>query len=202
MTAKTDQVPSWRIQMISALALCALATTATAQTQHGDDSQPTAVDTAVAGAPTASGEVDNTPGPRASDGTNGSPAGAEIAEQQPDLAEVLRRLDLLAEEVERLRSGEDVAPVSVEDARRLGLAPSAAAAYGLDRGVSIAGYGEMLLENFADESEAGTPTGRATQFDFLRAIIYAGYRFNDRFLFNSEIEIQRLKKWETGWQGH
>jgi len=190
LTTKTDQVRSWRTQTILALALCALATTATAQTQHGDDSQSTPVDTAVAGAPAAAGDVDDSQDSGASVRANGSVVDVETGEQQPDLAEALRRLDLLAEEVERLRSGEDVEPVSVEDARRLGLAPSAAATYGRDRGVSIAGYGEMLLENFADESEAGTPTGRTTQFDFLRAIIYAGYRFNDKFLFNSEIEIE------------
>jgi len=190
VTARTGPGRFWHTRTMSALALCAFATTATAQTQRDDDSQSTPVDTAVARAPAAADDVDESEDSGARGPANGSPAGAETGEQQPDLAEVLRRLDLLAEEVERLRSGEDVEPVSVEDARRLGLAPSAAATYGRDRGVSIAGYGEMLLENFADESEAGSPTGRTTQFDFLRAIIYAGYRFNDKFLFNSEIEIE------------
>lgn len=194
MTARTRPGRFWRTGIMSALALCAVATAAIAQTRQGDDPQSTPVDTAVASAPAAAGDVPDGEDSGASGPANGSPPGAETGKQQPDLAEVLRRLDLLAEEVERLRSGEDVEPVSVDDARRLGLAPSAAATYGLDRGVSIAGYGEMLLENFADESEAGTPTGRATQFDFLRAIIYAGYRFNDRFLFNSEIEIEHADK--------
>ena len=48
----------------------------------------------------------------------------------------------------------------------------------------------MLYENFTDENQAGVPTGQTSQFDFLRAILYAGYRFNDKFLFNSEIEIE------------
>jgi hypothetical protein len=47
-----------------------------------------------------------------------------------------------------------------------------------------------LYENYAPENEAGVPSGRGTQLDFLRAIVYAGYRFNDRFLFNSEIEVE------------
>ena len=46
----------------------------------------------------------------------------------------------------------------------------------------------MLLENYADSS------GKTTQFDYLRAILYAGYRFNDRFLFNSEIEVEHAKE--------
>ena len=156
---------SWRRGLIPAVVLCTFASAATAQTQSGDDSEPAPVEAAVAG-------------------------GAEAAEQAPDLVELQRRLDVLADEVERLRSGEEVEPLTADEARRLGLAPSAAATYGRDRGVSIAGYGEMLLENFGDENEAGAPTGRTTQFDFLRAIIYAGYRFNDKFLFNSEIEIE------------
>jgi hypothetical protein len=103
----------------------------------------------------------------------------------------MRRLDLLAEEVERLRSGEESrVGLSAEEARALGLAPSAAATYGRGEGLSIAGYGEMLYENYAPENEAGVPSGRGTQLDFLRAIVYAGYRFNDRFLFNSEIEVE------------
>ena len=114
---------------------------------------------------------------------------AETAEQEPevDIAELEQRIEILAEEVERLRSGEDER-LDVDEARRLGLAPSAAATYAIDRGVSIAGYGEMLLENFADSS------GKTTQFDYLRAILYAGYRFNDRFLFNSEIEVEHAKE--------
>jgi len=107
-----------------------------------------------------------------------------------DLEELQRQLEILAEEVERLRSGEDRVEISDQDARALGLAPSAAATYEQGSGVSIAGYGEMLYENFAGENEAGQPTAKTNQFDFLRAILYAGYRFNDAFLFNSEIEVE------------
>ena len=108
-----------------------------------------------------------------------------------DLEELQRQLDILAEEVERLRSGEEEAVELTEDqVRALGLAPSAARTYERSRGVSIAGYGEMLYERFSGANQAGDPSGRTSQIDFLRAIIYAGYRFNDKFLFNSEIEIE------------
>jgi uncharacterized small protein (DUF1192 family) len=120
---------------------------------------------------------------------------AEGEQQSPDVAELERRLDVLAEEVERLRSGEEQArELTEEDTRALGLGPSAAATYESGGGVSLAGYGEMLFENFASEDEAGQPTGKGSQFDFLRAIIYAGYRFNDTFLFNSEIEIEHANE--------
>ena len=116
--------------------------------------------------------------------------GQEQQSDAIDLEELQRQLDILAEEVERLRSGEQPVELNEDDARALGLALSAAATYERPPGVSIAGYGEMLYENFANENEAGRPTGRTSQFDFLRAILYAGYRFNDRFLFNSEIEVE------------
>lgn len=121
---------------------------------------------------------------------------ASDAERQAQIDELQRRIDVLAAEVEKLRSGE--APqVELSDARRraLGMAPSAAATYRrATEGVSLAGYGEMLLENFASENEAGRGGAPTTRLDFLRAILYAGYRFNDKFLFNSEIEIEHANE--------
>ncbi len=109
-----------------------------------------------------------------------------VERQQADIEELERRIEVLAEEIERLRSGEREIEVTVDEARAMGLAPSAAAAYGIEQGVSIAGYGEMLYENYASE--------RTSQFDYLRAILYAGYRFNDKFIFNSEIEVEHAKE--------
>ena len=124
-------------------------------------------------------------------GAEGEPAegeaeGQDIDEQAVDIEELVRRIELLAEELERLRSGEPESEVTIDQARALGLAPSAAAAYAIDSGVSIAGYGEALYENYASD--------KTTQFDYLRAILYAGYRFNDKFLFNSEIEVEHAKE--------
>ena len=129
--------------------------------------------------------------PAAADGQGAEPeeVGSAAAEEQGesvDVEELERRVEILAEELERLRSGEPDGEVPIDRARALGLAPSAAAAYGRDAGVSIAGYGEMLYENYA--------SSKTDQFDFLRAILYAGYRFNDRFLFNSEIEVEHAKE--------
>ena len=120
-------------------------------------------------------------------------AGAPDAAQ---IEELRRRIDLLAAELERLRSGESP-QVELTDERRqsLGLAPSAAATYRrASEGVSFAGYGEMLLENFNSENESGVGRAPTTRLDFLRAILYAGYRFNDKFLFNSEIEIEHANE--------
>jgi hypothetical protein len=120
----------------------------------------------------------------------------DAAPEQPaagqSVDELRRRLDILAAEVEKLRSGEhETIDLPEERRRALGLAPSAAATYRRrTEGVSLAGYGEMLLENFARENQAGAGNAPTTRLDFLRAVLYAGYRFNDTFLFNSEIEIE------------
>lgn len=118
---------------------------------------------------------------------------AALGTQDPaSVDELRRRLDVLAAEVERLRSGE--APpqeLSAERLRTLGLAPSAAATYRRTTdGVSFAGYGEMLLENYKSANESGAAGAPTTRLDFLRAVLYAGYRFSPKFVFNSEIEIE------------
>ena len=142
-------------------------------------SDPAAVETEPGEAPVENAEE--------AEATEEAEAEAEAeAEQQADVEELERRIELLAEEVERLRSGEPDREVTIDQARALGLAPSAAAAYAQDAGVSIAGYGEALYENYASD--------KTTQFDYLRAIMYFGYRFNDKFLFNSEIEVEHAKE--------
>jgi hypothetical protein len=124
-------------------------------------------------------------------------AGGSSVDAQPQtpeqIEELRRRLDVLAAEVERLRSGEpeESKEISEERRRALGLSPSAAATYRrVSRGISFAGYGEMLAENFASENESDAGGAPTTRIDFLRAVLYTGYRFNDRFLFNSEIEVE------------
>ena len=102
------------------------------------------------------------------------------------VAELERRIEILAEELELLRSGEQVQEITADETRALGLAPSAAATYAQVSGASFAGYGEMLYENYSGD--------KTTQFDYLRAIFYAGYRFNERFLFNSEIEVEHANE--------
>jgi hypothetical protein len=104
-------------------------------------------------------------------------------------------MDLLAAEVEALRSGEERrTPLTGEQVRLLGLGPSAASVYERKAGVSVAGYGEMLYENFHSMDEGGGGGPKSSQIDFLRAVLYTGYRFNDRFIFNSEVEFEHVHK--------
>lgn len=111
----------------------------------------------------------------------------------PELEEIRRELNILAEEVEKLRSGSET-ETEIADAKRqsLGLGPSAAKIYSKKQGVSIAGYGEMLYENSSGNA--------SDQIDFLRAVVYVGYRFNDKFLFNSELEVEHASTGEGSEQ--
>ena len=99
-----------------------------------------------------------------------------------------RKIDALTLDIERLRIGKAAVPQAEGSVH--GFGPAASKVYAIERGVSIGGYGEMLYQNFADERDDGAPSGKTDSLDFLRAVLYFGYKFNDRFLFNSEIEFE------------
>lgn len=105
------------------------------------------------------------------------------------LTEIERRLQILAEEVEDLKVGDAAAQVSHDQAIS-GLGPAASKVYQKDQGVSVGGYGEALLEFFDDSRDDGSESGAVDRFDFLRAVFYFGYKFSDRWIFNSEIEFE------------
>jgi len=115
-----------------------------------------------------------------------APASGQAADSAR-IAELERRMEALTREIERLSLGDEVVQA---DTSIGGLGYGASKVYGIQRGVSIGGYGEFLYENYAAESESGAPSGKKDQFDALRAILYVGYKFNDRLLFNSEIEVE------------
>ena len=113
-----------------------------------------------------------------------------------DLTELERRIDLLAAEVEKMRTG-GATEVDAPGGQR-GLGPAASKVYNVERGVSIGGYGEMLYQSFASETEDGSASAKSDQLDFLRAIVYVGYKFNDRIHFNSEIEFEHASTGKGG----
>ena len=115
-----------------------------------------------------------------------------------EVEELHRQLDILAEEVELLRSGEPERELTEEKRKSLGLSPSASKVYRKPKGVSLAGYGEMLYSNFDQRNQSGEEVDAVSRLDFLRGILYAGYRFNDRFLFNSEIEFEHSSTSKAG----
>lgn len=124
---------------------------------------------------------------------------APAAAQQQDTAidRIQKQIEALTREIESLRLGEDV--VAKADTAQFGIGPAASKVYRVRQGVSLGGYGEVLYENFAKEREnenaAGLPRD---QIDALRLILYVGYKFSPRFVFNSEIEFEHASTGQGG----
>ncbi len=87
----------------------------------------------------------------------------------------------LSEELRRLKL--ELGLRDVEYQSYGGLGPAASKVYFAPKGLSIGGYGEVVYRN----QLAG---GDADQSDLLRLVLYVGYRFSDRLVFNSEVEFE------------
>ncbi|MGB5873883.1 MAG: hypothetical protein WBH56_09160 [Bacteroidota bacterium] len=123
-------------------------------------------------------------------------AGTSRAQEPDSLAEIRRQIEVLAEELERMKLGEvaDLPPVSDQ-----GLGPAASRVYSLRKpGVSLAGYGELVYENFSNTRDDQTESRKKDKIDYLRAVVYFGYRFNEWILFNSEIEFEHASTGKGG----
>ncbi|MFQ5351472.1 MAG: hypothetical protein ACE5D3_00165, partial [Candidatus Binatia bacterium] len=115
-----------------------------------------------------------------------------VAGNTERIAELERKIDILAGELRRLRESQAI-PAKPEPAGVHGLAPGASRVYGSDRGPSLGGYGEANLEQIIGDK------GNSTEvFDAARLVLYLGYKFNERILFNSEIEIEHASTSESG----
>lgn len=117
-----------------------------------------------------------------------APAAAQ--EPAPDAAELERRIDLLAAELEALRTGQEP-PATAGPIAFSGLGPSAGQAYRLPPGqLGWGSYGEILYQSPDDRTDGGTPSGLADRWDMQRAVVFLGYRVNEDWLVNAEIEYE------------
>src|SRR5688572_14311101 len=89
--------------------------------------------------------------------------------QDERVTELERKVEVLASELEQLRLG--TAADTAGLGSRRGLGPAASKVYGVARGVSIGGYGEMLYENFDKQREDDAPSGALDRIDFLRLVL-------------------------------
>ncbi len=95
-----------------------------------------------------------------------------------------RKTDILSQEVEKLRTNLAI-PEETKYKSAYGLGPAASKVYQVGRGLSIGGYGEGNYQ--ARVGDKGSNTDNA---DLERLVLYAGYKFTDHILFNSEIEFE------------
>ncbi len=124
-------------------------------------------------------------------------ASAGVARAQSDAPsndELARRIEALAAELDDLTHGEVAAPL----VSRHGFGPAASKIYSVQEGFSFGGYGEMVYNNFSDSREDDTPSGARDRIDFLRQILYVGYKFDAHVLFNAEIEFEHASTGKSG----
>jgi hypothetical protein len=111
------------------------------------------------------------------------------------IAELERKVEVLTDELERTRA--DVAvPEEPELKSQYGLGPAASKIYGVTRGLSIGGYGEGHYTALVGDK--GNDTNRA---DWLRMVLYAGYKFTENIVFNTEIEFEHATTEGTASSG-
>ncbi len=126
-----------------------------------------------------------------------SPAGPATEKRVEELE---KKVDVLTKEIEALRLGDGASPAPppaaagaaagvLEGVSRYGLGPAASRVYAR-KGVSIGGYGEVLYQGFASSRQDGQPSGLTNTIDLARAVFYFGYKFDDHFVFNSEVEYE------------
>jgi hypothetical protein len=101
-------------------------------------------------------------------------------QQTGDVAELRREIDVLTREIEALKTSPERKVVEATGPQ-YGLGAAASKVYRAEPGVSIGGYGEFLYQK---------PQRGNALADVVRAVVYTGYKFNSRTLFNSELEVE------------
>ena len=109
----------------------------------------------------------------------------DAANEKGRIDELEEKVDILTDEVGRLESIFAV-PEELELESFSGLGPAASKVYKRDRGLSIGGYGEVRLRTFHNTDD----DNQDDVFDALRAVLYVGYKFNDRWVVNSEFKFE------------
>ncbi len=103
------------------------------------------------------------------------------------VSELERKVELLTDELARTRQDVGVPEEKTELESTWGLGPAASKVYGIGRGLSIGGYTETFGTAVVHDKK---DSGEKNRFDALRAVLYAGYKFTDHIVFNSEIEFE------------
>ncbi len=137
-------------------------------------------------------------GPARSDDPPKAAPAAESA-SAPTNEELARRIEVLARELEARKLGDasDPAPPAGVTGK-WGLGPAASKVYGKSSGLSIGGYGESLYQNFDATRENGTASGKTNEWDFVRAVVYLGWKFDRTFVLNSELEYEHASTGKGG----
>jgi hypothetical protein len=103
--------------------------------------------------------------------------------------ELERKINILADEIAQLKASQQQVSTGQQ---AFGLGQAASKVYFINSGLSIGGYAEVVYNNQSHEKQNGDPTNREPKTEALRNVIYLGYKFNEKWLINSEIEIEHV----------
>jgi len=117
---------------------------------------------------------------------------AQVESSPEEVQELKRQTSILAQEMEKMRTLL-VIPEEPEYKSMYGLGPAASKVYQVSKGLSIGGYGEGRYQIFT-----GDQSGKKDNADFVRFVLYTGYKFNDWILFNSELEFEHASTGKGG----
>jgi hypothetical protein len=105
--------------------------------------------------------------------------------RQDRIDELERKVEVLTDELAKMRT-EQAVPEERGLESYMGMGPAASKIYGISRGLSLGGYAEGFYRHFAKDDS----TSDVDRSDLLRAVLYVGYKFTDKLVFNSEIEFE------------
>ncbi|MED5260835.1 MAG: hypothetical protein VX574_00335 [Myxococcota bacterium] len=120
---------------------------------------------------------------------------AEAAAEDVTVApnpELQENIGALAREMERIKRAVAI-PEETGLKSMYGKGPAASKVYTKDQGLSIGGYGEGNFSALVADKH-----GRDNVAEWLRGVIYAGYKFNDWIVINTEIEFEHASTGRGG----
>ena len=121
------------------------------------------------------------------EGDSAAPEGEPSEEKKTNeerIGALESQVGVLASEIAKAFADSAVPEERLES--KWGFGPAASKVYRKDQGLSIGGYGEWRVRTYVGEGSED----QITEADALRAVLYVGYKFNDKFLFNSELEFE------------
>ncbi len=102
------------------------------------------------------------------------------------MRELERKVEILTDELARTRQDMGV-PEDIELESEWGLGPAASKVYSVSKGLSIGGYAEA---RYTDVIADKRKSNQEDTFDFVRTVLYTGYKFTDEIVFNAEFEFE------------
>jgi len=118
---------------------------------------------------------------------NAWPSAPALANDQDNEADIEKRIETLESQVSTIADefSDALTAVAVPDNWNYdtyyGVAPAASQVYGTKKGLSLGGYGEVRFRHQTASNDI---------YDALRLVVYLGYKFNDKWVVNTEIEFE------------